>query len=321
MPVNTSRLDLRLLLVFSAVMEERSVSKAAHRLGLTQSAISNALNRLRTSLEDRLFVPTSTGMIPTARALEIAGPIEDGLELIRNALETKPFDPAGPWTFNLAFSDQASTVILPPLLGAVSRETPQIRLQCSTKKNSSVRDQLDSGDIDVAIGIIPDLGRRFSRRVLLQDRYVCVTRRDHRLTHAPLTPGAFASAEHLAMRTTTESSGRMDAMLSQWGVTRKVALSVNQLTAVPALLSSTELVVCLPGSLAALLPSADIAIQPLPFAQATVQIVAAWSTCRTSQPALKWILGRLADVCAPEPARGVTQQRSRAQHADVAQLV
>jgi DNA-binding transcriptional LysR family regulator len=298
MPVNTSRLDLRLLLVFSAVMEERSVSKAALRLGLTQSAISNALNRLRISLEDRLFVPAATGMIPTARALEIAGPIENGLELIRNALETRPFDAAGPWTFHLALSDQASTVILPPLLGAISTQTPRIRLQVSTKKNSSIRDQLDSGDIDVAIGIIPDLGRHFSSRVLLQDRYVCVTRRDHGLNAAPLTPEALARAEHLAMRSTTESSGRMDAMLAQWGVTRNVALSVNQLAAVPAILSSTQLVVCLPASLAALLPTRDLALQPLPFAQASVQIVAAWSRCRTNQPALKWILGRLTDICA-----------------------
>lgn len=297
MPVNTSRLDLRLLLVFSAVMDERNVSKAAQRLGLTQSAISNALNRLRTSLEDRLFVPTAAGMVPTARALEIAGPIEDGLELIRHALESKPFNPAGRWTFNLALSDQATTVILPPLLGRISSTTPGIKLQVSTKRNSSVREQLDSGEIDVAVGIIPDLGRRFSSRVLLQDHYVCVTRRDHWLTRAPLTPETFARAEHLAMRSTHESSGRMDAMLSEWGVTRKVALSVNQLTAVPAILSSTEFVACVPGTLAALLPAADLAIRPLPFAQATVQIVAAWSTCRASQPALKWILGRLTEVC------------------------
>ena len=113
-----------------------------------------------------------------------------------------------------------------------------------------------------------------------------------------LTPEALARAEHLAMRSTTESSGRMDAMLAQWGVTRNVALSVNQLAAVPAILSSTQLVVCLPASLAALLPTRDLALQPLPFAQASVQIVAAWSRCRTNQPALKWILGRLTDICA-----------------------
>jgi DNA-binding transcriptional LysR family regulator len=114
MSVNLGGIDLRLLAVFDAIMAERSVSAAAQRIGMSQPAVSNALNSLRRTLKDQLFTRTAEGMCPTPRAVELSIPIGDALKTIQHALAPRRFSPADAhWAFKLAFSDQASIVAYP----------------------------------------------------------------------------------------------------------------------------------------------------------------------------------------------------------------
>ena len=298
MAVNMTSIDLRLLVVFDAVMKERSVSRAAMKLNLTQGAVSNALSRFRSSMEDRLFIPSPNGMIPTPRALEIAGPLSESLERIRSTLERKVFDPQGDWGFKIALSDQAALVILPNLLKIMATGAPNLQLHVSTKRNTFVRQQLAAGEIDMAVGIIPGLSKRYSTTTLFADRYVCLMRKDHPLgRNSALTIEDFSRADHLALRTSRDNAGQIDKTLSTWGYKRDARLSVNQLAAVPPILLNTDLVSCLLESVALTLLSPDLKMAALPFHAETVNIVAAITTSRQFEPAQRWMLSLLVKAC------------------------
>src|ERR1700679_549436 len=172
MAVNLGAVDLKLLVVFDAIMTERNVSRAGARIGMSQSATSNALNRLRELLADQLFIRTGSGMQPTAVALRLTTPIHEALQLVRSALEPSLFDPSNStWTYRLAISDHASIVMLPSLAEHLARVAPGVRLVLRPKVNAEVAGQLDANEIDFAIGVIPALQRRFNRASLFRDSY------------------------------------------------------------------------------------------------------------------------------------------------------
>src|SRR5262249_27237607 len=146
-------LDLNLLRVFDAVMDERSVLRAGNRVGLSQSAVSHALARLREILGDDLFVRTATGVNPTARALAMATPIREALIRIDLAVASARFDPAAPRRqFTLAASDYITAVIIPEILGLLKLEAPNVDLIIRTGTRIDLAEQIDLGRIDLAIG-------------------------------------------------------------------------------------------------------------------------------------------------------------------------
>jgi DNA-binding transcriptional LysR family regulator len=293
---NRQKIDLRLLTVFAAVWDERSVSRAANRLGVSQSAISNSLNRLRKSLNDHLFVPGPQGMNPTERAREIAEPIRFGLKCIGDAIDGKIFDPCSEWTFRVAISDQASIIVLPRLLKLLRKTSPTIRLQVSSKRNVSIYDKISLGEVDVGIGVIPEPRHAMTSDILFQDRYVCLMRKNHALANNTITRKIFSEAEHLALRSSHDDSGQIERTLAEWGVTRRIVVNVGQLTAFPSILETTDLLACVPQSVGRVLVNPRLAIVPLPFQGDLVNIVACWSPSRAYQPEIKWLRSKLKEV-------------------------
>ncbi len=293
-------LDLKLLVAFDAVMQERSVSRAAKRLGMSQPALSSGLGRLRLLLNDNLFVRTTDGMRPTDKALQLAGPISAALKQIQKALEAPLFSScaAPDWSFGLAVSDQASVVILPRLLRLLRRIAPRIRLKIEMKNNLTVHTQLDAGQVDIAIGILPKLPRRFEQIVLFQDHYVCMMHRTHPLAGKTLTLEEFKSAEHLALWPSLDASSEFDKQLKHLGVARSVILNVSQFLAVPALLAQAPLMVCMLATVAEQFSRTSFPLSPMPFPAEPMNVVMAWSRARTDQPANLWMRRRLTEACS-----------------------
>ena len=298
MSVNLATIDLKLLVVFDAIMGEHSVSRAAQRLGMSQPALSNALNRLRYLLRDQLFLRTAEGMRPTARALELGPPITRALKQIQEALEPAQFAPAGAGSdFRLTLSDHATVVILPRLLPLIQQAAPQMRLRILPKRNSAIEDQLDSGDVDIAVGIIPRLPRRFARQDLYQDQYVCMMHRSHPLAGRPITRAAFTAAEHLALRP-LDSVSVIDQCLKRHKINRTVVLNVTQYLAVPNTLRNRNLVACVLRTVAEHFADGEFYLSPLPFALEPMKIALVWSRARTHHAANAWLRQKLVEACA-----------------------
>ena len=303
MKVNMQPCDIRLLIVFDAIMRERSVSRAAQTLGLSQAATSNSLNRLRASLADQLFFRTVTGMAPTPKAIELSAPIREGLEKIQGALNYKSFKPEKPeGVFTLAFSDQAVQVVLPSLLGRLKGRAPGIRLNIETKWNSTVQDHLDTATVDLAIGIIPNLPKRFGRAVLFEDNYVAVMRKDHPLSvMSEIDADIFSSAKHLAVRPSIDRSSQIELTLRELGYRRDVAMNVNQFIAVPSILNETDLIACMLKSVAEQLDQKNVTCLPINFIHMPVEITIAGSAVRASNPGNRWL--RLEVIASCEHLR------------------
>jgi DNA-binding transcriptional LysR family regulator len=296
MPVNLGAIDLKLLVVFDAVMTERNVSRAGTRLGMSQSATSNALNRLRELLSDQLFIRTGAGMQPTPFALRLTTPIRQALRLFQSALEPSLFDPSSStWAYRLAISDHASIVMLPVLAEHLARVAPRVRLVLRPKVNAEVAEQLEASEIDFAIGVIPTLRRRFNRAPLFRDSYDCLLRRNHPLAQRAPRLADFKTADFLAVRPRHEGASEVDRLLASHGVRRTVAITVDQFLAAPPVLAHTDLIAfMLRGVMRHLdLTGLRVSAAPIPL---DVQVDAVWNRALTKQPAHSWMRRQLIEV-------------------------
>ena len=173
-------LDLNLLVVFDAIMRDRSVTRAGQRLGLSQPAMSHALTRLRHMLKDELFVRSPNGMMPTPRAEELATPIRIALDGLQQSLEPMQFDPSkATATFRIAVDNYAAIVLVAPIAAHVARIAPGVRLDFRPSGTLDVLEQLDRSELHLAMGPSTVQGERFSRKRLLQDQFVVVHRKGH----------------------------------------------------------------------------------------------------------------------------------------------
>src|SRR5262245_18075066 len=187
--IDLSRVDLNLLALFEVVLREGHVGRAAERLNLTPSAVSHGLGRLRRLLNDPLFLRTPKGVVPTARAAELAGPIAEVLARVRNVVATaEPFDAArSTRRFTIGAPDGVSAVIVPPLLAAARVAAPDVDIgvwhllpPTAGRGFETVFADLDSAGMDIAIAPIDDVLARFLHRVLHDEDFVIAARRGHR---------------------------------------------------------------------------------------------------------------------------------------------
>lgn len=173
-------IDLNLLVVFDAIMRDRSVTRAGLRLGLSQPAMSHALIRLRHMLKDELFIRSPNGMVPTPRAEQLATPIRVALDGLQQSLEPIRFEPSeATTTFRIAVDNYAAIVLVAPITAHIARTAPGVMLDFRPSGTLNVLDQLDRSELHLAIGPSGVQGERFSRRRLLQDQFVVVHRKGH----------------------------------------------------------------------------------------------------------------------------------------------
>lgn len=257
--VNIRKLDLNLFIVLEALVRERSVTRAADRLGLSQPAVSAALKRLRQKLGDPLLVRTRDGMLPTTRAQEICASLGSSLDSIQNVLQDGPaFAPGrSQRSFNVMLSDIGEIVYLPRLIQRLQRTAPGIRLTVRRLVRPRVSEELGAGRIDLAIGWV-DRPKNVYRDDMFMEDFVCIVRPGHpRIGQRRLTLSQFSSEWHLLvgradsgpdvfLRATNAS---LQEGFSKVVRERKVALLVPHFLAVPNIIANTDLLCVVPRQL------------------------------------------------------------------------
>jgi len=244
-------IDLNLLVVFDRLLVERRVSRVAEALGLTQPAVSNALARLRRHLGDELFLRTSRGMEPTPLAQQLAAPVSQALSGLHAALNQRDtFDPAtSRRAFTVAMTDIGEIYFLPRLMEALATRAPGIRINTALNATGALREEMEEGRIDLAIGLLPQLQGGFFQRRLFMQPYVCLLRRGHPLDRGPergIDLQAFEAAQHVPVMSAGTGHGRVDDLLARAGVQRDVRLVVPHFVAVGHILSSTDMLATVP---------------------------------------------------------------------------
>ena len=256
--IDLYRIDLNLLVLFEVVMAERHVGRSGLRLNLSPSAVSHGLGRLRAVFGDPLFLRTPKGVVPTARAVELAPSIADILARVKGVVATRqPFDPASSSRrFTIGAPDGVTAVILPPLLDMLGQAAPKvdigIRQLLPRQGDPSPRSawlgalaELDERELDLAIIPMESLPARFDKRLLYEEDFVVAMRKDHPFARDPGLPG-YCASEHLVVSHAGEPHGFVDVALGQLGQSRRVALTVPNFMLALAVLAEGRLISALP---------------------------------------------------------------------------
>lgn len=262
--IDLSRIDLNLLVLFEAVMEHRHVGRAAERLHLTASAVSHGLGRLRRLLNDPLFLRTPKGVVPTARAAELAPAVAEVLARVRNVLATAaPFDPlTSGRRFSIGAPDGASAVFLPPFLAELKRRAPGIDIgirqllpapgEMSPERAwRSAFVDLEARFLDVAVIPTDHVPPRFHAQRLYDEDFVIAARAGHPFAKHPSLE-RFCDAEHLVVSSTGDARGFVDERLAEQGLSRRVTLTIPNFMFALAVIAETDLICALPRRFAAM---------------------------------------------------------------------
>jgi DNA-binding transcriptional LysR family regulator len=244
-----SQIDLNLLLVFQHLLREKRVSGVAQSLGMSQPAVSSALKRLRLSLGDDLFLRTQQGMQPTPFALQLAEPVAQALDALHLALNVRSsFEPASSTrNFSLAMTDVGEMYFLPVLMDLLDQHAPAVTLNVVSVASDSLKDDMASGRVDLALGLLPQLQAGFFQQALFRQDYVCLMRLAHRLAHrATLDLAEFASASHVRVLAAGTGHGRVDEALDRQGLQRRIRLTVPHYAALGDVLSHSDLIAMVP---------------------------------------------------------------------------
>lgn len=294
-------LDLNLLVVFNQLLLDRSASIAAEKLGLTQPAVSNALKRLRAALQDDLFLRTSRGMEPTPYALHLSEPVIYALNALQTAFNTRDsFDPlSSTRTFQIAMTDIGEMYFMPPLMAALAKEAPGVRISTVRPHTGKLRDDMASGTVDVALGLLPNLQAGFFQRRLFRHPYVCVFREDHPVAKAPLTLKQFCELDHVGVLAANTGHGEIDGLLERAGIQRHLKLMLPHFIAVGHVLQTTDLIATLPERFAerCRVPF-GLVTSPHPVKLPDIAINLFWHAKFNRDPANIWLRQRLVELFA-----------------------
>lgn len=297
------RIDLNLLRVFDAVMAERSLTRAAHKLALTQPAVSNALRRLRETLGDELVRRTSAGMEPTPHALALWPVVRTTLAQLQAALAPEEFVPGEARdTFVLAMADATAAALMPRMVALLGAEAPGVSVRVLPLSTRDPRRLLDDEVTDLAIGYFPavlaDLTAQrqagepvsYAHQRVYDGEYVCLMRKDHPLAGAPLTLDAYCAARHLLVSFSGRPYGFTDEALAALGRERRIVLTVNQFFTAGRVVASSDLLTVLPLHFFGVTGlQGELVWRPLPLSLPTVHVDALWHVRRAGGAAQCWL--------------------------------
>ena len=308
--VSFRTLDLNLLRVFDEVMAERSLTRAAHNLSLTQPAVSNALRRLRETLGDELVRRSGQGVEPTPHALTLWPSVRQALRQLQTALVPQSFEPTQASNiFVLAMADATAAELMGGLAIRLQQAAPGVSLRVVPLTTRDPRRMLTDGLADVALGYFPavltDLTARaqtgepvkFAHQRLYAGEYVCVMRKGHPLAEVPLTLDTYCAARHLLVSFSGRPYGYVDEALSSIGRQRRIVLTVNQFFTAGRVVVNSDLLTVLPWHFVPTTGmSEQLVVRQLPLEVPPVHVEALWHERQHDQPAHQWLRQQLLDV-------------------------
>ncbi|NKF29373.1 LysR family transcriptional regulator [Pseudomonas sp. BGM005] len=288
------RIDLNLLVILDALLSEQHVTRAAERLHLSQPAVSHALARLRDLLGDPLLVRAGSGLVPTARALELAAPLAETLAQVQSLLAPNTFDPASARrTFRLAMSDYGAALILPGLIRTLRAEAPGIDLQISHASREGMVEGLLNGDIDLAAGVLPELPGELRSTPLFEERYVCLLDRQSLPAGGVLDLPTYLSRPHVLLEMRGSGTPEIERTLTALRERRRVAISLPHWSVAPRFISGTDLILTVASRALNEVDDESLIVLPPPFEIAPFTFVSAWHKRRCGDQALNWLNRRI----------------------------
>lgn len=294
------RLDLNLLNIFDMVMVERHVTRAAERLGLTQSAVSNALNRLRTQFEDTLFVKVSRGVEPTPRALALWPNIHAAIAQLHHTVRPGMFDPQRADTeFRMSMVDLSAALLTPYLFGCVKAVAPNVTISFIPHNPELTTERLARGEVDYAISVEPPRLSVLESRPLWSERYVIAGRRGHPALQAALSLEQLCALPQMTVNLSGSTTflSPVDVVLADLGRSRTIHLTVNQFLVATAVLRESDLVAVLPFRLIAdpfRLQWLDFQPLPIDLPEAVLHLI--WHRRNNALGSLTWFRERILEA-------------------------
>jgi len=297
---NLRAIDLNLLVVLEALLAERHISRAALRLHLSQPAVSHALGRLRQLLDDPLLVRGQGGLVLTARAHELSGPLAEALAQVRILLGPSGFQPStARRTFRLAMSDYGAMVVLPRLLRAVRKAAPGIDLVVTQASREAMIAKVADGEIDAALGVFANPPEGVRAQTLFEDNYACAVDAATVRDTGRLDQVAYLARSHVLVATHSERVDAIDSAVAKLGGRRKIACVLPHWSVAPALIAGTNLVLTTARrSLAALEEDPRFAVFDPPFALPGLTFNMIWHERTEADPGHTWLRERVVAASA-----------------------
>ena len=299
--------DLNLIRIFLAVARCGNVTEAGSQLGLTQSSVSHALGRLRVICNDRLFVSTSKGMVPTAAAEAMVGPLSEALALAtRTFRAASAFDPAtDARSFTLILSEIGEVSYVPPLLQHLGRHAPHIALNVLPIPAGEHYDALAHGTADIAIGTYLADKQDFHEDKLFVQPYVCMLRADHPTIHDQLSLSQYLAATHVVVDPPGRGPGIVEHALAAMGRERQVVARLPHFLAGPLILGQSDHLMSVPAWTWQVLGSPPhIKCLPLPFDPGVLTAQAVWHERSHQDAGHQWFRGVVRQLLAAHPFKG-----------------
>ncbi|MBS7462862.1 LysR family transcriptional regulator [Pseudomonas syringae] len=287
--------DINLMVVFETLMQERNVTRAAEKLFLGQPTISAALNRLRSLLNDPLFIRVGHRMEPTARAHEILKHLTPALDAMSTALSlTTDFDPSvSKMTFRIGLTDDVEFGLLPAMLKAIRLEAPGVVIVVKHVDYLNISEVLMSGDITVGVCLTRELPANAKRKTLrnVQPRLVRADK-----PASPMSLDEYCSRPHVVVSHVASVNSFSDEWLTALGRKRQVVLSVPQFATLPALMAGTGMISGLSDYAAKAMSALGLLYdEPLPFPTPGLDLSMTWLSVMDSDPAERWLRSRIEE--------------------------
>lgn len=286
-----NKLDLNLLVALDALLSERSISRAAERMNLSQSAMSNALARLREYFGDELLVQVGRKMDPTPRAEGLADAVRDVLVRVEATISTQPaFVPAeSTRVFRLLVSDYTLSTLMPHLLARVYKEAPDIRIDLRPQVAHPQR-ALERADADMLIIPKEYCSPAHPAEVLLEEDFCCVLWKDGPLARGSLTREAYLGAGHIVVLPGQGQPAVEDRFIKRLGVSRRVEVTTFSFAASAAMVVGTQRIATMHRRLARQAQRCEpIVIRDVPLPIPTMEQTVQWHTHRSSDAGLRWL--------------------------------
>ena len=306
--MNIQSVDLNLLAVLDALLEERNVTRAAVRVHLSQPATSNALARLRHLFGDPLLVRGNGGMVLTPYAQALLGPLRSAMNQVDAVLAVgTSFDAATSTdTFTIASSDALQIGFVPPLLTRLTVEAPGAKVICVPLGGTAQptgdpvpERELAAGGVDLALGFFAAPPPQLHGKALFDGDFVCVLRDGHPFADSGMTPEAFAQCGHVVIAPAHHDHSTVDVALAKHRLVRRIAVVVPQYNVVPYIVARSDLVAVLPRRLAeGFVPIFGLKLLPAPIALPRFTIWQLWHERTHRSPAHRWLRSRVGELVA-----------------------